>query len=510
MYFTSLFKKPKRIISFWLFLFLLNSVFSSTLVLDISSNPSRINPLLATDGASSTISNWIFNGLFKYDKNGNIVNDLASSYKFITPTHLKVTVKQNILWSDKAKFTVDDIIFTFETINNPKIYTPYKTNFTKVKELIKINDYELDIIYKEPYFKALHIWMMGILPKHILKDEKDLMTSQFNKHPIGTGPYTLKEFKLSSDIILNVNKNYFGKIPKIDTIKYKFIPDPTTSFAMLNQQKLDLGGLTPLQVDRQLKQNFKNNFSIFESASFGYTYIGFNLKRDKFKNNKLRKAINLAIDKQEIIDILYFSHAKVCTGPFLPNTFAFNNTIKETHNINKSIEILKSLGYDKNNPFEFTVITNANNSTRVNAAQIIQYQLAKVGINMKIRVLEWQAFLNTIVFPKKFDALILGWSLSLMPDARSIWHSSSNKKGGFNFVSYNNKIVDKNIELAEITTNSKVLSKLYKEIFYEISQDLPYIFLYIPNSITAVSKNIKNVSPALTGITHNQENWIKP
>ena len=96
-----------------------------------------------------------------------------------------------------------------------------------------------------------------------------------------------------------------------------------------------------------------------------------------------------------------------------------------------------------------------------------------------------------------------------MPDARSIWHSSSDIKGGFNLVGYENKNVDRLIEKGEITVNREKLGKIYREIFKEISSDLPYIFLYIPNSITAVNKNIKNVVPALIGITHNQEQWLK-
>ena len=501
--------KSKRFLSFWLFLFI-SYLNASTLNLSISSNPSRINPILATDSASSEISGWIFNGLFKYDKNGNITTDLAQSYKFITPKHLRVTIKKNILWHDNIKFTVDDIIFTYNTILNPKVFNTLKGSFTKVDKLKKIDNYTLDIFYKQPYFKALEIWMVGILPKHILKNEKNLMTSKFNKHPIGTGSYKLKQFKPSQDIILRVNKQFFGKVPKIDTIKYKFIPDTNAAFNMLKQKKLDLGSLTPLQVNRQISKNFLNNFSIFEQPSFSYTYLGFNLKNKKFQNKKIREAINLSIDKQQLVDILFFSHGKPCSGPFLPNTFAFNKNIKITKpNLKKAKQLLKELGYDKNHHFKFTVVTNSNNDIRINAAQIIQYQLAKANIDMKIKILEWQAFLNTIVFPRNFEAVILGWGLSLMPDARSIWHSSSNKKGGFNFVGYKNNIVDTNIAKAEKTTDYKILSKLYQEIFKQIVQDIPYVFLYIPNSISAVSKDIKNVSPSIIGVMHNEEEWEK-
>jgi peptide/nickel transport system substrate-binding protein len=507
-------KMPKRFISFWhffLLLFLTLNAYASTLNLSISSNPSRLNPIIGTDSASRAISAHLFSGLFKYDKDGKIIVDIAESYKFISPTHLKIKLKKNVRWHDGVQFTSKDILFTYNTIKSPKIFTPYSGPFKKIKELKVINEYEIDIIYFDPYFKAVQMWMMGILPHHLLKDEKDLMTSSFNKNPIGTGPYTLKTLKTATDVILTVNKNYYDKISKISKIKYSFVPDTNTAFTLLNQQKLDLGSLTPLQLNRQLKESFKKDFAIYESVSFGYTYMGFNLNNKKFKDIRVRQAIDLALNKKEILDILYFSHAKVATGPFLEGSFAYNENVQHTiQNTIKAKRLLTQAGYTKENPLSFTVITNANNDIRVNTAQIIQYQLQKVGIDIKIRILEWQAFLNTVVMPKKFEAVILGWGLALMPDARTIWHSKSNKKGGFNFVSYNNKLVDKKIEKAEKTVDPIKLSKLYKEMYQEIVNDVPYVFLYVPNSITAISKKIQNVSPALTGITHNQEDWVKP
>jgi len=488
----------------------LANVYSSTLNLSISSNPSRINPILSTDSVSSEIESWIFNGLFKYDKDGNITTDLASSYRFINEITLEIKLKKNVKWHDGNNFTAEDVLFTYNTIHNSKIYTPLSSNYKKVTSIIAQDEYTILIKYKEPYFKALEIWMINIIPKHIFENEKDIMTSKFNKKPIGTGPYKLKELKLSQDIILTVNKNYFGEVPKIEKIRYKFVPDITTSFYMLKQKQLDIGSLTPIQIDRQLDTEFNSSFNIYEKQSFGYGYLGFNLKNEKFKNKVVRKAISLAVDRQEIIDILYFGYAKICNGPFLPGTFAYNDKVQTPlQNIEKAKELLKSLGYDQHNPFEFEVITNANNSARINLAQIIQYQLGKAGIKMKIRVMEWQAFLNTVVHPRKFESIILGWSLALMPDARSIWHSSSNKQGGFNLVGYENQNVDKLIEKGEVTIDREKLGLIYKEIFKEIASDLPYLFLYIPDSITAVNKNIKNVVPSLIGITHNQEQWIK-
>ncbi len=484
---------------------------SSTINLSINSSPSRINPILANDNASSIISDRIFNGLLKYDKNGNITVDLAQSYEFKTDTKLIIKLKKNVLWHDKKKFTAEDVIFTYKTIKNPKVYTSILSNYKEVKSVKALDKYTIEIIYKKPYFKALIPWMIGILPKHILKNEKNIMTSSFNKNPIGTGSYKLNNFKNSSDIRLIANEDYFEGKPKIDQINYKFLPDPTTSFLMLKQKQLDIGSLTPLQIDRQIDKKFKNDYKIIEQASFSYDYLGFNLRNKKFKDIRIRQALSLGINRQEIVDILYFGHGKVSNGPFLPGSYAYNEKVELIKpNLKKAMQLLKDAGFNNNNPFSFEIVTNTGNEIRIKAAEILQYQLAKIGVKVKIRVMEWQAFLNTVVHPRKFETILLGWGLTLMPDAYPLWHSKSDRLGGFNLVGYKNNKVDKLIEKGSSTINQSKLSNIYKIIFKKISYDTPYLFLYIPNKITVVNSNIKNIEPSFLGIWHNQNEWIKP
>ncbi|AXK47989.1 peptide ABC transporter substrate-binding protein [Aliarcobacter trophiarum LMG 25534] len=492
----------------FLTLILFNFLASSTLNLSMSSSPSRLNPILANDSASSEIADWLFNGLFKYDKDGNITTEIASSYTFVTPTKLIVKLKPNVLWHDKERVTSKDVVFTYHKIIDPKVFNSIKSNFKEVESVKALDELSVEIIYKKPYFKALETWMVGLLPYHILKDEKDLMTSSFNKNPIGTGSYKLKEFKTAQDIELVANDDFFEGRPKIDKILYKFIPDSNTSFLYLKQKKLDIGGLTPMQVKRQIDDGFKDSFEILSRPSFGFTYLGFNLENPKFKDIKVRQALSLAINRQELVDILFFGYGEVCNGPFMPDSFAYNEEIKETkQNLQKAKELLKEAGYDEKNPLSFELITNTGNDIRVNTAQILQYQLEKVGVIMKIRVMEWQAFLNTVVTPRKFETVLLGWSLALMPDAYPLWHSNSAKLGGFNLVNYKNEKIDELIEKGSGTINKDELSVIYKEIFKIIANDLPYLFLYIPDSITAINKDIKNIEPSFIGIMHNQKDW---
>ncbi|WP_455756992.1 peptide-binding protein [Sulfurimonas sp.] len=494
-----------------LILLLSLSLFGSTLHLATSSNPSRLNPILATDSSSSEIAGFIFNGLVKYDKDSStIINDLATKFYFENDTTLIFELNPHAKWHDGESFSAKDVLFTYETLVSPKIASPYSANFRFVKDVEIINKHKIKVTYTKPYFKALETWMMGILPEHILKYDKNIMNSKFNTNPIGTGPYKLYQLEHSKNIILSANDDYFMGRPKIDRISFHVIADPMTRFLMLKSSSLDIGGIDPMQYERQLTDDFHKNFNIYEEITHSYTYLGFNLRLEKFKNPKVREAISLAVDREELVKILFFKHAKVCTGPFLPATKAFNSDVKApTQNIQRAKELLKEAGYDEDNPFKFEIVTSNSNSIRPYAAQILQHQLKKVGVIVGLRVMEWQAFLNMVVFPHDFDSVLLGWGLSSTPDPYLFWHTDSDKKGGFNLIGYNNPTIDKMIEKSQSMIDREELAKLWKKMFKIIVDDNPYLFLYIPNSITTVDKNIKNVEPSLSGIWHNYIKWEK-
>ncbi len=492
-------------------LFLSFELFASTLHLATSANPSRLNPILATDSSSSEIAGFLFNGLLKYDKDSStIIGDLATSFYYKDDKTLIFELNKNATWHDGVEFTSKDVIFTYKTLISSKISSPYSANFRFVKDVVAVDKHKIKVIYKKAYFKALEIWMMGILPEHILKDEQNLMSSDFNTNPIGTGPYKLELLEHSKNIILAANDNYFKGRPKIDKISFHVIADPMTRFLMLKSGALDVGSIEPMQYERQLTKDFFDMFDIYEKISLSYTYLGLNLRLDKFKDPKVRQALSLAIDRQEIVDILFFNHAKVCTGPFLPSSSAFNEDVKAPiQNVKKANELLKEAGYDENNPFEFEIVTSNSSSIRPYAAEILQHQLKKIGVVVKLRVMEWQAFLNMVVFPHKFDAVLLGWGLSPAPDPYMFWHSDNDKKGGFNLVGYKNLKMDKMIEESQSIINREKLSKMFKEMFKIITDENPYLFLYIPNSITAVNKKIKNIENSQSGIWHNYIEWEK-
>lgn len=482
---------------------------ASTLHLSTSSNPSRINPVLATDSASAEIANYIFNGLVKYDKDAqNIIGDLAESFYFEDNVTLVFTLKSGVKWQDGHPFSANDVLFTYELINSPQVVSPYSSTFRMVKSVEAVDDLTVRVTYKEPYFKALELWMSGILPYHLLKDETNVMSSGFNTAPVGTGPYRLTKLEFSQNIELSAYDDYFEHRPKIDKIVYHVIPDANTRFLMLKTQKVDVGSLEAMQIERQIEPSFFEHYKVIEEIAHAYTYLGMNLRRKKFQDPRVREALSLAIDREELVDILFMGHGQVCTGPFLPGGPSFNSKVKApTQDIQRAKALLKEAGYDEKHPLRFEIATSNASPIRPYAAQILQHQLAKVGVDVTLRVMEWQAFLNTVVFPREFETVLLGWSLSLSPDPYLLWHSDSDRPGAFNFIGYHNAEVDSMIETMQGTTDRQKLARIQQQIFRDVVADNPYLFLFIPNAIQVVDRKIKHVEPTLNGIWHNYIEW---
>ena len=478
------------------------------LIMTLNGFPARLNPLLATDSVSGALTDWLFEGLLKYDKNGVIVGEIAESWEFLDEKTIVFTLRRDKRWHDGAKVTAHDVVFTYETAVSDKVFTPYSANFRMVESVKALSETQVKVTYKSPYFKALDTWLMPLVPKHILELETDLMTSEFNTHPIGNGEYTLDALTLSHNLELRAFDGYAPKPPNIKTVIFEYVQEPSVEFLKLKSRQIHIGSLDAMQIERQVDSAFKGDYQIVETSSFGYTYLGFTLTNPKFQNPKVRQALSYAIDREELTDILFFGHASVCDSPILKGAIGFNPDVRSPkQDITKARQLLAEAGYDDAHPLSFELTTNSGNPIRLYAAEIIQSQLAKSGVRVKLRVMEWQAFLSRVVHSRNFETLLMGWSVPLTPDLYTIWHSASDKRGGFNFVGYKNGTVDQLIEQAEQTSDRAAVAKLFGEISRLIVEDNPYLFLYVPNSISAVSVKLTPIEPTVIGFSHNRNDW---
>ncbi|MBI5192228.1 MAG: peptide-binding protein [Nitrospirae bacterium] len=497
--------------------------------------PSILIPMLAGDSASHEVAGLIFNGLVKYDKDLSIIGDLAESWD-ISKDGLVITfhLRKGVKWTDGVEFTADDVMFGYKTIIDEKTPTAYSEDYKQVKKAEMIDKYTFRVTYDKPFAPALSSWgNLTVLPKHLLEG-KDITKSDLTRNPIGLGPFKLVKWVPGQEVVLESNKDYFEGRPYIDRYVYRIIPDQSTMFLELQAGGIDWMGITPTQYQRQTETPyFRNNFNKYKYPVFAYTYMGFNLclKKDKdgkcvafhpmFGDKKVRQAIAYAIDKEELVGGVLFGLGKPATGPYVPNTWPYNPDVKKyEYSPEKAKELLAEAGWKDTNgdglldkdgrQFEFTVLTNMGNTLRMKTSTIIQYRLGKLGIKVNIRALEWSTFINEFIDKRRFEAVVLGWSIGLDPDQYDIWHSSKTKEKEFNFVNYANPEVDELLEKGRRTFDINERKKIYFRIQDILADELPYIFLYVPDALPIISSRFHGIEPAPIGIGYNLPKWYVP
>jgi peptide/nickel transport system substrate-binding protein len=481
----------------------------------------RLNPIIANDSASGTINDQVFSGLVKYDKDIKLVGDLAERWD-VSPDGRTITfhLRKGVQWHDGAPFTAEDCLFTYQRLMDPKVATPYGSSYMDVAKAAAVDKHTFRVTYKEPFSPALESWSMGVIPRHLLEG-KDINTDGFNRKPVGTGPYRLKEWIAGQKIVLEANERYFEGRPNIGQYLYRIIPDSSTMFQELLSGGVDMMGLNPLQFLRKSEtRRIRENYRKFRYPANAFTYMGYNLTSPLFTDVKVRQALSYAIDRRSIIDGLILGLGEPCTGPFSYVSWAYNPNVKSyDYNPRLASRMLEEAGWRDVNgdgilekdgrPFHFTILTNQGNNERIKASEIIQQNFKKVGIDAKIRVMEWQAFLEQID-KHTFDAIILGWSMSRDPDLYDIWHSSKTKKGEYNFIGYNNPEVDRLLVQGRRVFSVAERKKIYYRIHEILADEQPYAFLYVPDATPIVHKRFKGIEVAPLGIMYNFNKWYVP
>jgi len=480
-------------------------------------------PMLASDSASHEISGLIFNGLVKYDKDVKLVGDLAESWE-VSQGGLQITFKlrRGVTWQDGRPFTVKDVLFGFQTITNPNTPTAYAEDFRQVKKAEAIDDYTFRVTYEKPFAPALTSWgNLVVLPKHLLEG-KDVAKSELGRRPVGTGPYRFREWISRDRVILEANPNYFEGRPYLDRYVVRVIPDLATMFLELKAGGVDLMGLTPIQYKRQTDDRFfREDYRKYRYLANAYTYLGYNLLEPKFKDKRVRQALSYAIDKEEIIKVVLLGLGVPATGPYKPGLWFYNPDVKKyPFDPDRALALLKEAGWEDRDgdgildkdgePFEFTVVTNEGNPVRQRTAVVIQERLKKIGIRMKIRVIEWSAFINEFIDKKDFEATILGWTTGFEPDQYDIWHSSKTGKKELNFISFKNSEVDELLEKGRRTFDQEKRKAIYFRLQEILAEEQPYTFLYVPEALPIVHSRVYGIEPSALGISYNFYRWYVP
>jgi len=455
------------------------------------------------------------------------------------------TLRPNVKFHDGHILDAYDVKFTYEAIINPKNLSPRIADYEPVKSVEAIDPLTVRIIYKRLYSPALGTWAMGILPEHLLNDitlgeeakkaGKDpkkfsLRQSNFNRHPIGCGPFVFKEWKSDQYIIMDQFDEYWEGPANYKRYIYRVIPDLLTQEMEFYAGTVDSYGVQPHQVQR-LKSD--PQYQSFSGPSFGYTYIGYNMRRKPFDDPRVRMALSMAIDVDKIIQYVLYGQGERITGPFVKQTDFYNQRVKTIpYDPKGSLSLLEEVGWKKNKEgwlekdgkrFQFTLITNSGNDLRKAILTIAQDGWKQIGIDVRTDLLEWAVFIQERVDKADFDALILGWSMGIEPDLYQIWHSSQANPYQLNFVGFKNKEADDLIiKIRQEYNHDKQVDYCHR-LHEIIATEQPYTFLYVTKWTAVLDKRIvikeidakgnviyKKITPTKTGsYTFHFNKWIK-
>jgi peptide/nickel transport system substrate-binding protein len=482
---------------------------------------STLIPPLASDAASHGIASLIYSGLIKYNGDLSLIGDLAESWE-VSPDGLTITFKlrRGVKWQDGAPFTAQDVLFTYRVMVDPKTPTAYSGDYLQVKKAEAPDDYTFRVTYPQPFAPALGSWTLNILPRHLLEGQ-DITKSPLARKPIGTGPYKFQEWKAGEKIVLGYNPDYFEGRVYLNGYIYLIKPDLATMFLELKAGNIDRMGLTPLQYTRQTEYpKFGRMYNKYRYIPFSYIYLGYNLDEPRFKDRRVRQALTLAINKKEIIDGVLLGLGQESYGPYKPGAWFYNPEVpKFSYDPAKARALLAEAGWQAGadgilakdgKPFEFTILTNQGNDIRVRTAEIIQRRLQEIGIRVKIRTVEWATFIKEFIEKGHFEAVLLGWNTGLDPDQYDIWHSSKTKPGELNFIHYHNPEVDKLLEEGRHTFDKEKRRRAYFRLQEILAEDQPYTFLFVPDSLPAISRRFRGIKPAAAGIDYNFTKWYVP
>ncbi len=515
----------------------------STVVVAVKADPDQINPVTHVSAFGRILCTGIYPRLLESEfdtVSGAIFYKplLAKRYEF-SQDHKSLTyfLRSDVFWEDGERVTARDIKFTFELINNPDVASSKKDQLQMLdldekgnldRAIKVINDSTIVFHFRKA--NPLQIYdtnlQPGFLPYHLLKDVKpaEIRTHAFNQSPVSAGPYRLASWKKQEQIVYKSRDEC--KVPhpgSVGQIVFRVIPEYTTRLTALMTGEVDvMYPINPQDVAQIRKANPSIRIELMRSRY--YDYIGWQNIDQKiyhessgekivphplFGNRNVRKALTMAINRQEIVDGFLGEYGRQAVSPVSPVfRWAYNDSLRPLpYDPKLALSLLQKEGWtdhdgdgviDRNGrKFEFDLYYDAGNDRREFAALIIQRNLENIGIKVRVQSVETNVFYDNEL-KKNYDAFISGIGVTLQIDPTSEWNSDL-KKNLYNDVSYQNAEVDKLIEKGKSFINPQDAAQTWKRFQAIIYEDQPATFLFWRDEIVGYNHRIKNTKTSMLG-----------
>jgi len=493
----------------------------------IIGQPQSLNPLFSMlNDADRDVSELIFSGLLSYNSNGDLVEDLAKEYQLSADGKTyQFILKDDLLWSDNEPLTTDDIIFTIEAIKNTKVQSPLRLTWQDVK-VEKIDEKTIVFTLKTPYLPFLENFTFKILPQHIFQD---IDPQEYSLKPrekiIGSGPFKIKAVEKDNNdkikkIVLERNQNFYGKSPFLEGVELTFV-ESEEELLKLKDKETALTNISP-----QNKEKLGERFNIYSLSLPRYFALFLNQENKILSQKEVREALAMATPKEDIVKKALLGEGRIVDGPLFEENKIGGEIQKYNFNLEEAKKKLEEAHWiDSNNDgirekilaegqeatmFELNLLTLSQPQLQ-ETAEILKNTWQEIGVKLNIQAMEGEKLRQDYISQRQYDILLYAQGLYMIPDPSSFWHSTQKKYPGLNFSLYQQSETDdllkKSIEEIDQTKRQELLQSFAKKL----TEDIPAIFLYSPNFLYAIDKDVKGiqtkyiVNPSQRFI--NIENW---
>jgi peptide/nickel transport system substrate-binding protein len=470
---------------------------ANTIVIAIESSPTTLDPRLASDAYSSRLSGLIFNGLLSVDRDGRLVPDLAERFETPDPRTFVFYLRKDVSFHNGKPFTATDVIFTVESILDPKTRSPRRADFKMVSSIESQDPYKVVFHLSKPHAPFLTAAATGIVPENL----DGVSPGEFGRAPIGTGPYRFNRWEANSRILLDANPDYTGGAPGIAHAIFKIVPNDTTRILELRKGTVDLiQNAIPAHAVGLLRRD--PNIRVETRPGINFSYLGFNLRDPVLRRREVRAAIAHAIDRQAIIEHVLEGLATPAKELLAPSNWAYTEDVEVyEYDPEKARALLAAAGpgaREDDGRFELTYKTSTNKE-RVHIAEAIVQSLRELGVDAQLRSLEFGT-LYSDVRNGNFQMFSLTWVGVTDPDILYyVFHSSSVPNDGANRGHYRNPRVDDLLVRARERTDEVERKKLYAEVLRIVARDLPYVPLWYTTDVATMRRRVEGYEPWPSG-----------
>ncbi|PIT92850.1 MAG: hypothetical protein COU08_00165 [Candidatus Harrisonbacteria bacterium CG10_big_fil_rev_8_21_14_0_10_42_17] len=463
--------------------------------------PIYINPLIASgNDVDQDLIEIIFSNVLELAEQIKVSEDQKT---------WNIVLRREMLWSNGEPITSDDVIFTIETIQDPDTNSPLAASWQGVA-VERLSEREIRLTLRSPFaFFESNLKNLKIIPQHIFSaiPNANFRLSDFNLEPVGSGPYVFVKYQKRKDGFiteynLSVNPNYTGSAPLIQSFKFKFFSNFDEAIEAFNKREIDgLGGLDFVKL-----QNLKIPREVLEITMPRYYTIFLNSNANPaLKRPEVREALSQATDRNGIIELVFENKALPIFGPIPSQTEGYAKDIyeNEAFSLETAQKTLEAQGWEKNEEtgiyersiggevvkLDFEIIV-PDIEFLTNTIEAIRTSWESIGIQITPVILEPAEITRSVLKTRNYQMILFGNILNDSPDVFSFWHSSERFFPGFNLSLYENRTLDTLLESVRGNIASTTRQKALREIQEIILKDRPAIFLYSPNYIYAMPKNL--------------------